>query len=335
MSVHMPAVAGYKSIFVGRELLAKQGYAILSYPLRKGIVIDWDGLEEIWKCIVQDGNSFCQHPVFLTEATNVPPKQRQKMAEIMFEQFNIPALYIGDRSVMSLLATAHTSGIVLHCGGDVTQSMAVYDGNALLNTAINVNVTGNDIDRFFAKKMEAQGFKFKTLTERSIMQDLKEKLCYVAKDFSAELSTKNQHSSTPTVYELPDGNKISFTNEHFVGAEAFFWPPLLHKQSYSIQDAIENSVRFCPQAIQGQITSVIAVSGGSSLFPGFDHRLKSELCYRNAAWKNVNIVPRDDRQLTSWIGASVLASLPSFPEMCTTRQQYQENGDSIINLKSV
>ena len=53
LKVHMPAVAGYKSMFVGRELLAKQGYAVLSYPLKKGIVIDWDGLEEIWKCIVQ------------------------------------------------------------------------------------------------------------------------------------------------------------------------------------------------------------------------------------------------------------------------------------------
>ena len=178
-----------------------------------------------------------------------------------------------------------------------------------------------------------QGFKFKTLTERSIMQHLKQKLCYVSKDFSAELSTKNQNSSPSTIYELPDGSKMYFTNEHFVAPEAFFWPPLLHKQSYSIQDAIENSVRLCHQDIQKQITNVIAVAGGSSLFPGLEERLKSELCYRNAGWKHVNMISGDDRQLTSWLGATVLASLPSFSEMCVNSKQYQENGAGFINCK--
>lgn len=45
---------------------------------------------------------FSQHPVLLTEAPLNPSKNREKAAEVFFETFNVPALFISMQAVLSL-----------------------------------------------------------------------------------------------------------------------------------------------------------------------------------------------------------------------------------------
>lgn len=54
------------------------------------------------------------HPVLVTEAPWNTPENRQRMAQIMFEEFKVPAFYIANNAVLSssvlfrpLLASAH------------------------------------------------------------------------------------------------------------------------------------------------------------------------------------------------------------------------------------
>ena len=66
--------------------------------------------------------------------TKPRPKQdpksnrREKMAEVMFESFNIPQLYINIQAILSLYSTGRTTGVVLDSGDGVTHIVPVYEG---------------------------------------------------------------------------------------------------------------------------------------------------------------------------------------------------------------
>ena len=61
-----------------------------------------------------------EHNIILTEAPMNPKENREKMAQIMFETFNVPGLYIFIQAVLSLISSGKVTGIVLDSGDGVT-----------------------------------------------------------------------------------------------------------------------------------------------------------------------------------------------------------------------
>ena len=65
--------------------------------MEHGIVTDWNDMERIWQYIYSKDQlqTFSEeHPVLLTEAPLNPRRNREKSAEIFFETFNVPALFV-------------------------------------------------------------------------------------------------------------------------------------------------------------------------------------------------------------------------------------------------
>ena len=65
--------------------------------MEHGIVTDWNDMERIWQYIYSKDQlqTFSEeHPVLLTEAPLNPRRNREKAAEIFFETFNVPALFL-------------------------------------------------------------------------------------------------------------------------------------------------------------------------------------------------------------------------------------------------
>lgn len=49
-----------------------------------------------------------EHPILVTEPTWNTPANRERMAEIMFEEFNVPAFYIANTGVLNASVFLHT-----------------------------------------------------------------------------------------------------------------------------------------------------------------------------------------------------------------------------------
>ena len=80
--------------YIGDEA-DKPGYGTM-YPIRHGIVEDWDLMERFWEqCIFKYLRAEPEdHYFLLTEPPLNTPENREYTAEIMFESFNVPGLYI-------------------------------------------------------------------------------------------------------------------------------------------------------------------------------------------------------------------------------------------------
>ena len=275
-----------------------------------------------------------EHPVLLTEAPLTPKANREKMTQMMFETFKVPAMYVAIPAVLSLYATGRTSGIVVDSGFRSTHIVPIYQGYCLPHAVVrNDLIAGSDLTCYMARLLTGRGYSFTTSAELEIACDIKEKMCYVALDFKEELGTASKRDGFEKSYTLPDGQVVTIGDEQFRCPEPMF-DYVLSRKAIPIGENTYYSIAKCDVEIKDELFSNIVLAGGNTMFPGFGDRLQKELSAmeRSSSRKFVVITP-PDRQYSGWHGGSILASLPAFKEMFITKQEYDESGPSVVHMK--
>ena len=253
------------------------------------------------------------------------------MTLVMFETFNIPAMYVATKAVLSLYASGHLTGVVFDSGDAVSYSVPIYNGYALPNDIIHLELAGRDLTDYLMKMLAEKSHSFKTTAEYKIARDIKEKLCYIAQNFEEEMQASVNDTNLEKSYKLPDGQVITIDKERFSCPEALFQPSLLGRESMSIPDSLIK----CNINVPKDSYNCFVLSGGNTMFPGITERMQKELAALSPPTVKIKVIAPEQRQSSAWTGGSILASLPNFQEKWISKQDYDESGPAIVHTKCV
>ena len=96
--------------------------------MEKGIITDWDGIEELWTAYFEEMELDTEaQPMLVLDSPFASDASRERLTQLMFETFNAPSMYIDTTAACSLYASGRTTGIVLESGMGASHVVPFYE----------------------------------------------------------------------------------------------------------------------------------------------------------------------------------------------------------------
>jgi actin-related protein len=328
--------AGETEYFVGNDAEAKSNVLDIEYPIQNGVIENWDSMEKLWNHTFANELKVSpeEHRVILTEVPLNPAANREKMAQIMFEKFNVPSLSIVNQAFLSLISSGRTYGIVLQSGDAGTFAVPILEGKVLEDQIKISALSGKLLTSYMQKLLLKEGHK----VELKMVKEVKEKVCYVTRRFDEEVDEILKASSVGKIkndYLLPDDQVITLGDSKIKCPEALFQPDLVGLEEEGIASLVYNSIWSCHVDLRRDLWLNIVLAGGNTMFRGLDARLQRDLNSLFPPTVGSKVVAPLDRNMSSWIGGNILATLcpVSIEEMVCSKKDYEEIGPSAIHKK--
>ena len=348
--------------FIGDEALEATGYSI-KYPIRHGIVEDWDLMERYWEqCIFKYLRAEPEdHYFLLTEPPLNTPENREYTAEIMFESFNVPGLYIAVQAVLALAASWTSrqigertlTGIVIDSGDGVTHCIPVAEGYVIGSCIKHIPIAGRNITYFIQNILREREPNIPPEQSLETAKAIKERFCYICPDLAKEFekydknATKwiKQYIGRNNITKQPFEVDVGF--ERFLGPEIFFNPEMSNSDFLApLSEIVDDCIQNSPIDVRRPLYKNIVLSGGSTMFRDFDRRLQRDIqrlvnarlktSYSSSQGRlapkpiDVQVLSHHMQRYAVWFGGSMLASTSEFySTYCHTKAQYDEWGPSI------
>ncbi|XP_063298693.1 actin-1-like [Pelobates fuscus] len=325
--------AGQKGFYIGEDAQVRRGILSLNYPVEHGVVASWDDMELIWRNGYENHlhiNS-CERPVLVSEAPLNPRTNREKMMSVLFEGLGVPATYVSIQAVLALYSSGRVTGCVVDLGDGVTHTVPIFEGYCLQHAVLRLDLAGRELTNYLMRILTESGLSFISTSEREIVKDMKERLCYVAVDIECERSKSTEELEKE--YKLPDGKIVTIHRERYKCPETLFRPARIGMDSPGIDKMCFHSIMKCDIDLRSTLCSNVLMSGGTSLFPGIGERMTKELARLIPPESPLSVITSPEPIEAVWTGGSILSSLSTFQQMWITRAEFEEVGPNIVHRK--
>ncbi|CAH1785345.1 unnamed protein product [Owenia fusiformis] len=340
--------------------------------LKEGMVENWDLFEQmldyVYKRHLRSESNM--HPVLMSEPAWNSKGKREKLTELMFEKYNVPAFFLCKNAVLSAFANGRSTGLVLDSGATHTTAVPVYDGYVLSQAIVKSPLAGDYISMECKKQMDEQNIEIvppymigskeavgegepAKWTKRDKLPEVTKSFHnYMVKDVMQDFAAsvlqvsdapydESPIDSMPTVhYEMPNGYNIDFGSERFKICEGLFDPSVIKEaQGNSMLGTghvVTTSVGMCDIDIRPSLYSSVITVGGNTMLQGYIDRLTRDLSTKTPPSMRLKVLASAttaERRFSSWIGGSILASLGSFQQMWISKQEYEESGKVCVERK--
>lgn len=279
---------------VGDAAFANSTTHQVNYPIRHGLIDNWDNMERLWercmfeylRCEPED------HYVLLTEPPLNPPENREFTAEIMFETFNVPGLYIAVQAVLALAASWSSkqvterslTGTVIDSGDGVTHVIPVAEGYVIGSCIKHIPLAGRSMTQFIQQLMRDRKEPIPSEDSLEVAKRVKEMYCYVCPDLAKEFAkydkSPEKFFKTFAGVKKPSGApwECDVGYERFLGPEMFFNPEIFSSDFITpLPDVVDESIVRCPIDVRRGLYKNIVLSGGSTMFRDFGRRLQRDI----------------------------------------------------------
>jgi actin len=333
---------------VGEEALNKRHNHTLSYPMEKGMVLDWDKMEYVFEHTFLNllNNNPEETLVLITEPVIPLKKNREKMAEFLFDVFQVPGMHSVNQAVLALYSSGRTTGLVIDSGDTLTQAVPIFDGCLLSHAVEKLELGGRDVTNNLQRLFMERGFNFNSTAEHHFVRELKEStrnIVYVnvdpnitSEDIASKCLGQVREKEFEVSYTLPDRQVITIGRERLRCTEMLFTPSLIGKESLGISALAWKSIMNCERDVKKDLYSNIVLVGGNTMFKGFKERINKDLemyMRANTLLRTVKIHADVLRQFSAWVGGSVVASLSTFQDLIVTIEEWDDYGASILERK--
>lgn len=355
--------------YIGDEALARSKAYQVYYPVRKGEVDNWSHMEKIWQqCFFKYLRAdSADHYVCLTEPPLNPPENREFTAEVMFETFNVPGLYIAVQAVLALAASWTSkqvqektlTGTVIDSGDGVTHVIPVAEGYVIGSSIKSMPLAGRTVTQFVQQLLRDRNENVPPALSLEVAKAIKERYSYVSPDIAKEFNKYDADTEEKWFKKFTMNNPVTnqpFTvdvgYERFLGPEIFFNPEIFSSDyTTPLPELVDNCIQSCPIDTRRGLYNNITLSGGSTMFKDLARRLNRDVKRAvdariarseelsggkfKANPVEVKVISHNMQRYAVWFGGSMLASTDEFFKVCHTKAQYDEIGPSICRYNPV
>lgn len=120
-----------KEMMFGEEANPYRALLDISYPIEEGRIRDWDDYEKLMEHTFRSRmgiKDLSNKRLMVTEAALNPKKNREKIAEMIFEGHGFDGCLFESQALLSLIAEGHSTGLVFDSGDGVSHVIPVYEG---------------------------------------------------------------------------------------------------------------------------------------------------------------------------------------------------------------